>query len=293
MRVGSDLLDLKFKPVREEITWRRTTNYAAATGDNNPAYLDDRQPQGLIAPPMLATALTWPIWAAVKDNLEAGSFPGPVFNRQVHYTEDLILLRPIRPGDRLRIETRFEALMPHRAGTYLVLRYDAFDRREEPVFTERFGVVLRGVECADAGQGAERLTRPPAGPARAEPLWESWNEIGPLLPYVYDGCSGIVFAIHTSPAFAQEVGLPGVILQGTASLALAARDLVNREAEADPARLKRLAGRFTAMVRPGQEIRVQLLGRQADDRGRDLFFSVLNAQGQKAISDGYARLEET
>jgi acyl dehydratase len=82
------------------------------------------------------------------------------------------------------------------------------------------------------------------------------------------------------------VGLPGIILQGTCTLALAARELVNREAGGDPTRLKTLSCRFSGMVRPGTSIRVELKSRS---RG-DLFFEVLNQEGEKAVSKGYARI---
>lgn len=51
------------------------------------------------------------------------------------------------------------------------------------------------------------------------------------------------------------MGLPGIIHQGTATLAYAARELVNREARGNPALLKALACRFTGMVRPGSDDR--------------------------------------
>ena len=38
--------------------------------------------------------------------------------------------------------------------------------------------------------------------------WSSDVEIAKTLPYVYDGCTDIVFDIHTSPAYAHSVGLP-------------------------------------------------------------------------------------
>jgi hypothetical protein len=45
------------------------------------------------------------------------------------------------------------------------------------------------------------------------------------------------------------------------------------------------------MVLPGTEIRVQLLCAVPSGAGRELFFAVLNDQGQEAVSRGYALLE--
>ena len=94
------------------------------------------------------------------------------------------------------------------------------------------------------------------------PLWERRIPIDAMRPYLYDGCTGIFFAIHTSRRFARQVGLPGIILQGTATLAYGVREMINREAGADPLRLKTVSCRFTGMVFPGTSICVQLLSRK-------------------------------
>ena len=107
---------------------------------------------------------------------------------------------------------------------------------------------------------------------------------------MYDGCTDIVFPIHTSPAFAKMVGLPGVILQGTATLALAVRELINREAGGDPDRLESVGCRFAGMVLPDSTIGVRLLGREPGPAGTGLFFEVINAQGQPAVRHGHALL---
>ena len=147
---------------------------------------------------------------------------------------------------------------------------------------------MRGVKCSDDGLCPNRL--PEAAPLEesAAPLWESRIPIDPLRPHIYDGCTDIVFPIHTSRSFARQVGLPGNILQGTATLAFAVREIINREAGGNPLSLKSVFCRFTGMVFPGTMIRVQLVGKIGKDDGTRLNFIVLNQEGQKAISDGYA-----
>ena len=84
------------------------------------------------------------------------------------------------------------------------------------------------------------------------------------------------------------MGLPGIILQGTATLAFAAREIVNREAAGDPARLESLSCRFSGMVRPGTTIRIRLVGRSAGKKGNDLFFDVTTEEGQPVLRNGWA-----
>jgi acyl dehydratase len=112
-----------------------------------------------------------------------------------------------------------------------------------------------------------------------------------MAPFIYDGCTGIHFPIHTSVKFARAVGLPDIIHQGTATLALAVREVINREVGGDPRTVRSIAGRFTGMVISGSEIRIQLAGRETGRGGDHLFFHVLNQEGKKAISEGVITLQ--
>jgi acyl dehydratase len=54
-------------------------------------------------------------------------------------------------------------------------------------------------------------------------------------PHVYTECAQIWNPIHTERRVALEVGLPDIILHGTATWALAASQLINRCADGEPA----------------------------------------------------------
>jgi acyl dehydratase len=84
----------------------------------------------------------------------------------------------------------------------------------------------------------------------------------------YAGASGDFNPIHWSDEIARAVGLPGVIAHGMYSMAVAAR-MVSGWA-GDPAAIKRLKVRFSAMIEPGQ---------------------TLTAKGEKVLSKGEAELE--
>jgi len=283
---GSTLRDY-----RADVTWRRTTNYAAAVEDGNPAYLDDEREGGIIAPPMFAVALTWPVCERIWEYIQADDFPRHLLATLVHYTEHLTFYRTVRPGDSLTIKGCIAAILPHAAGTLMVLRLAAMDEQGAPVFTEHIGGLLRGVQCLGEAKIAEALPVVPSLNDDGPPLWESSVPVSSLAPFLYDGCTDIVFPIHTSVAFAHSVGLPNIILQGTATLAFAVRDIVNREANEDPSRLHSVSCRFTGMVFPGTRLAVTLLERRPDNAGTDLFFAVQNAEGDTVLSGGYARLQ--
>lgn len=290
MEISSIFVGTTIRNLEVAVTARQTMNYAAAVGDNNPRYFHDETEEGIIAPPMLAVSLTWQICGRISEYLQADNFPWELLLTQVHYTEHLEFHRPILPGERLLIRGKVAAIIPRKAGTLIVLKFDARDAADQPVFTEHIGGMMRGVKCTDGGAGEEDIPSVSASPLNDNVIWETQLFVDPLAPFIYDGCTDIHFPIHTSRKFASDVGLPGIIHQGTSTLAYAARELVNREAGSDPALLKTLACRFTGMVMPGSDIRIRMTGRQTTDSGTLVSFEVLNAEGKKAISDGSAML---
>ncbi|MEW5785323.1 MAG: MaoC/PaaZ C-terminal domain-containing protein [Bacillota bacterium] len=291
MQIDSKMVGRKLKDFRVEISRRQTTNYAAAVSDPNPVYFDDQRDGGIIAPPTLAAAVTWPIIQNIYEYIDLNYSP-EILLRMVHYSEQLIFYRPLRPGDVLSITGEVAAVLPTGKGTHIIFKFPAIDSKGEMVFTEYIGGALRGVSCGDGGRGAESIPAVPQASPQQALSWEASIPITREAPYLYDGCAGVVFGIHTSPAFARSVGLPDIIYQGVATLAHAVRELVNREAGANPTVVRALACRFRGMVLPDSFIRVQLLQRAEDVVEKKLFFRVLNQEGREAVSEGYMLLEK-
>lgn len=289
MKINADLAGTGLRPYQTRISWRDTTNFAAAVEDYNLNYFDDRQEKQILSPPLFPVAVTWPILSRLENFIEIADFPKEVLMTQVHYTEHLILHRLVRPGDDLLLTGTLKAFLPHRAGTHAIICLNAQDQNGAPVFTEYIGAMLRGVDCGPGGRAGE-IPLIPENDDTAAALWTSDIHIDPLRPYVYDGCTNIEFPIHTSPNFAQAVGLPGIILQGTATLAYAIRELVNKEADQDPARILEIACRFTGMVMPGTDIQVVCTGKKAHDDFTDVFFEVHNSEQKKAVRSGYVKI---
>jgi len=290
MVINSSYVGTQLKEYSTDVNQYQIMNYAAAIGDENPLYFND-QGRTIIAPPMFAVATTWPISGNILEFLEDKSFPTEILKTQVHYTEHLILHRPINAGENLSIKGSIAAIMKHHSGTVIVNRYDAFSEKGEPVFTEYIGGMMRGIQCADNGTGAENLPSVPDTVAQDQPIWEKQIFIDRMRPYIYEGCTGISFPIHTSINFAKAVGLPDIIFHGTATLAYAIREITNLEADKNPMMIKEISCRFTGMVIPGSNINVRLEGIAQRDGGKDLFFKVFNDQNQKVISGGYVRIQ--
>jgi len=292
MKLTSDFVGAALKEYVCRISARQIMNYTAAIGDSNPLYFNDERPEGIIAPPLFPVAMTWPIIENIADYIEAVGFPKEILLTQVHYSEHLSIHRPVAPGGPVKIRGVIAAILPQRAGTHVVIRFDAMDAGGQALFTEHIGAMMRGVLCTDSGKGSEQLPAVPRQPEGSAALWDAVIPIDPLAPFIYDGCTNIHFPIHTSVTFARQVGLPGIIHQGTATLACAVHNILDREAGGDSRRLVSVYCRFTGMVLPGSAITVRLTGKKQAFRGTDLHFTVLNAEEKRAVSDGYIRLED-
>ena len=105
----------------------------------------------------------------------------------------------------------------------------------------------------------------------------------------YAGASGDFNPIHWNDEVAKAVGLPGVIAHGMYSMAVAARMVTGWVG--DPAAIKRLRVRFSAMIEPGQTLTAK--GEVAEvDGGRVLVrFHAEDEKGEKVLSKGEAELE--
>jgi acyl dehydratase len=108
------------------------------------------------------------------------------------------------------------------------------------------------------------------------------------MAHVYTECARIFNPIHTDAAVARVAGLPAIILHGTATLALAVSRIVEAHLHNDPTRVERIAGRFAAMVMMPSTLTV----RSARLNGSGVHFEVLNANGERAIREGYVGMRE-
>jgi len=105
----------------------------------------------------------------------------------------------------------------------------------------------------------------------------------------YAGASGDFNPIHWSDEIARAVGLPGVIAHGMYSMAVAAR-MVSGWA-GDPAAIKRLKVRFSAMIEPGQTLTAKGEVAEVDGTRVLVSFHAEDEKGNKVLSKGEAEVE--
>ena len=130
-----------------------------------------------------------------------------------------------------------------------------------------------------------KLEDPPAWPdfSDSEVLDRIDIAVGAGAANVYTETARIYNPIHSDRAVALAAGLPDIILHGTATLALAVSQIVQRFADNDPEKIKRLGGRFSAMVL--MPSRLTLVVHEKTESG--VAWSLVTEEGQRAISDGF------
>jgi acyl dehydratase len=260
--------------------------YAAGLGEALPCYLDTRRPEGIQAHPLFPVCVEWPALLALRDQAGAFSLTPEEALRAVHATHDLIIHRGARLGDTLTTFATVVGVARRPPGAFQVMRLDTADASGAPVCTTWQGALYRGV--AVRGEDRPALDAPPAPGAVTAPTVRSTTTvpISALAAHVYTECARIWNPIHTDTVVAAQAGLPGLILHGTATLALAVSRLLALEAGSDPSRVRRIAGRFSAMVLMPSTITVRVLTREATPEGPAVRFEVLNAEGKPAVQHG-------
>jgi hypothetical protein len=81
--------------VTHEVSERWLMAFAAGVGDTRPAYFDVERPGGIVAHPIFAACLEWPLVAQGAPGI---ALTGPTLNRGLHVEQTTTLHAPVRPG---------------------------------------------------------------------------------------------------------------------------------------------------------------------------------------------------
>ncbi|MPY94213.1 MAG: hypothetical protein GEV08_14470 [Acidimicrobiia bacterium] len=295
MAIAASLVGAATAAVHHEVDARWLMAYAAGLGDHNPRYLDTLAPEGIVAHPLFPVCPEWPAVLATRDLFLAHGTPLDELRRGIHATHDLVLHRPIVPGDRLTTLTRISAVEARRPGAFVLAHLQTRDAEGEVVADTWQGSLYlgSGVEGRADASAASAVALPPPAPqprtstdAGARPASHRRIELAPGAAHVYTECARIWNPIHTDPVAAERAGLDGIILHGTATLALAVGEAVDHHAGGDPTRVARVVARFAAMVPLPSSVEVR-----TTDHGDGLIgVSVLNADTVEALRAAFVQV---
>lgn len=252
-------------------------SYAAATRDPS-----DRVADGAVVP---AVAVVLPIWepqnaareALVPAELQASATSG------VHGEHDIVLHRPIRPGEPLTIWVDGWGARPAGRHSAVTLRYRMHDADDALVVEQWWTTVFLGTSCDPVGEPAPEHAFPDQ--ARARPLGVRAVDVDPDMARRYAEVSGDWSPHHFDVEAARRSGFDRPFLHGLCTMALCAQAVVELAAGGAPERLRRLAVRFATPAPLGEQLRVRVY-----DAGRlGLAFEAESA-GATVIGHGRAEL---
>ncbi len=243
--------------VTADVDTRWVLAYAAGLGFDRALCLDDAQPSGPAVPPTFCTGLEWILSGDISRATSLGLTPEERI-RGVHAFQDSVFHRPFRADTRVKVASEIRYMKVTRAGTLIATLITSSDADSGETLCETWsGSILRDVACdaEEVGTPPPYLTDPPAPPPADAARAIITTDYG--LPHTYTECARIWNPIHSERAVALRAGLPDIILHGTATWALAAREVLRAYAGGDVRRLKRLAGRFRAPVMAGGMLAVR------------------------------------
>ena len=272
--IDGGIVGLTAGPVACAVDARWLMAYAAAVGETDARYYDTAAPGGPVAHPLFPVCYEWPVALALR----AKAIDVALAPLGVHALHDLRVHRAPRAGDSLRTSAAVTAVQRRQRGTLVVVRYTTVDRTGVPVSTTDYGSLYRGVELRgdDAGPTWE-MTDDHGGGVR----WTDEVAVTAHAAHLYTEGARIYNPIHTDIAAARAAGLPGLILHGTATLALAVSRVVAHDCGGDPTAVRGVAGRFTGMVMMPSTLTV----RGGDVRDAAVGFDALDGAGRRVLSD--------
>ena len=283
IKIDSKIVGTKIKPYTYHIDYRQISNYSASIFDENSIYFNTEKEEEIIAHPLYAVRISWQIIEKLNQLCEV-ELSDSFLNNLVHQSEYLEIHRSLKPNDEVIIHGEFVSLLPHKSGVKIVIKFEYFNKQEQLLITEFIGALIYGAKCTDKGKAS------PGVPAterieKNSPLWEEEIPVTASAPYIYDGCNDIVYPIHTDRKYARSIGLPDIILQGTATLAMSTSLLIRKELNNEPRKIGIVSGKFTDIVVPPNQLFVRLL----EKNQQDLYFDVKEKSGKYVIKGGYIK----
>jgi acyl dehydratase len=206
----------------------------------------------------------------------AGSFDP---TRAVHGEQGILLAGPLPPEGRVRTTSRLTGIFDKGSGAVVTVENRSVDAVTGALrFSTTSSLFVRGA----GGFGGERGPAAP-GPAVPEgrPDLVLSGATRPDQALLYR-LSGDRNPLHSDPALARAAGFDGPILHGLCTYGFAGRLLLHGLCGSDPARFVSMDGRFSAPVRPGDALTVEVWRLGAGVAA----FRVATGSGQVVIDHG-------
>jgi acyl dehydratase len=278
--LNTDLVGKEYPESTYEVTAEAIEKYARATNDDNERYLSG---ENVVASPI------FPIVPAFRYLMEAGMDPELQADllRLVHGEEEHVLHKPIKAGDVLTIHPVIESIERKDTGETFTIKVSETDRQGDLVAEVRATSFIRGT-----GSGKRAAASPTSEPEERQMVHEDTTKVDEDQTYRYAEASGDQNPIHLDENTARMAGLPGIILHGMCTMAIATKGAVNGLAGGDPTRVKRVAVRFSRPVLPGQELTTKFWKTGFGDGVTVYGFETYNPDGRAVIKNASVEIAD-
>lgn len=281
MGLASSKVGTRYGELTEEVDAERARAYAAATNDHNRAY----HPGGLV-PPVFGVVPTWAALGLAMSDV----VPPEATMRIVHGEQDMHFFRPLVTGMRLTTVSEAYSLRPAGSASRYTVKLTSTDRATGNLVLEQYVTMvardLPGTEKAGPDKPDHRFPVE----ARAHPVGEQTIHVDDDQTFRYRDASGDEMAIHVDDAVARGVGLPGIIVHGLCTMAMTGQAVLHTVAGDDPARLKRLAVRFSEFVLPGEDLVTTIYDAGTTTSGHRVYAFEAHSHGRRCITHGRAEV---
>jgi len=263
LRISSDIVGREVGPDEQHVDARWLMAYNAALGKV------DAEPH-----PLFPVCYEWPATRQLRER----SGLAPLDARLVHAQHDLTIHRPAAI-EKLFIAGKVIAALQRRPGVLVVFRFTTCGEKGDPVSTTDFSALYRDVTL----EGAERSSVTVEDPPRYESALKVVGNVpvAATAAHVYTECARIWNPIHTDVDYARAAGLPGIILHGTATLALSVSRVLDSSGKS-PNSVRRVRCRFAGMV-----LMPSVLTVLASPHGTSIAFETRDAKGKPVIERGW------
>lgn len=230
--------------------YRQTTGDAAGAGSE-------------MIPPVYSS--TWES-ALAMDLFADGALPLPS-RGLVHLASEMVVLRPLRLGDRVRCRVELDRSEPHPAGTRVSLQARHWNAGGQLCQQNTLTVLIRVAQEPRQSRDSEDRESPGMGSAVEWRSLAEWT-LPPDLGRRYARVSGDFNPIHLWAWSSRPLGFHRPIAHGFCTRAMVASTLADRLWGGDPGALRRLYIRFRSPIAlPGRAV-LQVGGPLEQGHGR-------------------------
>ena len=280
--MNRDCVGRNFNGAVEFVYPENALAYAESTNDLNDHYKGD----DAIAP------VLYPVRPFIKVLSEAVVDPelNADLMRLVHGEQDMRFHDTIKPWDLVCARSTILDIETKSSGELLKVRQRLM-RDGEVVCDTVSGFFIRGKKKADGGSAKPKAEAPPA-PSH-DLIYENSFTVDDDQSYRYAESSLDKNPIHVNENTAKAAGHPGVIAHGLCTMAMTGRDLINHYLDGNPARLKRLKVRFSAIVLPGDTLTTRAWVIEKNDNITTLGLETVNQHGKAVINNALAEVSDS